>query len=125
MFVGTETGIYYSLNDGQSWDKLKANLPAVPVVDAVIKDNDLVIATNGRGFWIMDDITPLRNKSAEVDAKSVHLYPIPNHTRFGYNWWMDYVPGGDPGNKKNYFVQNMRPGLTYYEIGFTPISLCT
>ncbi|WP_282123379.1 WD40/YVTN/BNR-like repeat-containing protein [Algibacter mikhailovii] len=122
LFVGTETGIYYSLNDGQSWDKLKANLPAVPVVDAVIKNNDLVIATNGRGFWIMDDITPLRTKTTEVDAKSVHLYPIPNHTRFGYNWWMDYVPGGDPGDKKNYFVQNMRPGLTYYEIGFTPIN---
>jgi photosystem II stability/assembly factor-like uncharacterized protein len=122
LFVGTETGMYYSLNDGQSWDKLKANLPAVPVVDAVIKDNDLVIATNGRGFWIMDDITPLRTKTAEVDAKSVHLYPIPNHTRFGYNWWLDYLPGGDPGEKKNYFVQNMRPGMTYYEIGFTPIN---
>jgi photosystem II stability/assembly factor-like uncharacterized protein len=122
LFVGTETGMYYSLNDGQSWDKLKANLPAVPVVDAVIKDNDLVIATNGRGFWIMDDITPLRTKTAEVDAKSVYLYPIPNHTRFGYNWWLDYVPGGDPAEKKNYFVQNMRPGMTYYEIGFTPIN---
>ena len=122
LFVGTETGVYYSLNDGESWDKLKANLPAVPVVDMVIKDVDLVIATNGRGIWIMDDITPLRTKSDEVDAKPVHLYPIPNHTRFGYNWWMDYVPGGDPGDKKNYFVQNMRPGLTYYELGFTPIN---
>ena len=122
LFVGTETGMYYSLNDGESWVKLKANLPAVPVVDAVIKGNDLVIATNGRGFWIMDDITPLRTKTAEVDAKPVHLYPIPNHTRFGYNWWLDYVPGGDPGDKKNYFVQNMRPGLTYYEIGFTPVN---
>lgn len=120
LFIGTETGVYYSLNDGQSWSKLKANLPAVPVVDAVIKANDLVIATNGRGFWIMDDITPLRTKSAENDAKPVHLYPISNHTRFGYNWWLDYVPGGDPGDKKNYFVQNMRPGLTYYEIAFTP-----
>jgi len=122
LFVGTETGMYYSLNDGQSWDKLKANLPAVPVVDAVIKDNDLVIATNGRGFWIMDDITPLRTKSAEIDVKAVHLYPISDHTRFGYNWWMDYFPGGDPGDKKNYFVQNMRPGLTFYELGFTPIN---
>lgn len=122
LFVGTETGIYYSLNDGLSWDKLKSNLPAVPVVDAVIKDNDLVIATNGRGFWIMDDITPLRTKSPDIDVKPVHLYPIQDHTRFGYNWWLDYVPGGDPGDKKNYFIQNMRPGLTYYEIGFTPIN---
>ncbi|MCK5277414.1 MAG: hypothetical protein KAK04_02735, partial [Cyclobacteriaceae bacterium] len=122
LFVGTETGVYYSLNDGDSWDKLKANLPAVPVVDMTIKDVDLVIATNGRGFWIMDDITPLRTQSEDVDAKPVHLYPIPNHTRFGYNWWLDYVPGGDPGDKKNYFVQNMRPGLTYYELGFTPVN---
>ena len=122
LFAGTETGVYYSLNDGESWDKLKVNLPAVPVVDMKIKDVDLVIATNGRGFWIMDDITPLRTKSEEIDAKPVHLYPIPNHTRFGYNWWLDYVPGGDPGAKKNYFVQNMRPGLTYYELGFTPIN---
>ncbi len=122
LFVGTETGVYYSLNDGQSWDKLKANLPAVPVVDMKIKDVDLVIATNGRGFWIMDDITPLREKSSKIDAKTVHLYSIPEHTRFGYNWWLDYVPGGDPGAKKNYFVQNMRPGLTYYELSFKQVN---
>jgi hypothetical protein len=122
LFAGTETGVFYSLNDGESWEKLKVNLPAVPVVDIKIKDNDLVIATNGRGFWIMDDFTPLRTKSAELDAKPVHLYPVTDHTRFGYNWWLDYVPGGDPGAKKNYFVQNMRPGLTYYELGFTPVN---
>ena len=122
LFVGTETGIYYSLNDGSTWDKLKVNLPSVPVVDAVIKDNDLVIATNGRGFWIMDDITPLREQSEKINAKAAHLFPIPDHTRFGYNWWLDYLPGGNPGAKKNYFVQNMRPGLTYYEESFTPIN---
>ncbi len=119
LYVGTETGVYYSINDGQSWNKLKANLPAVPVVDMVLKNEDLVIATNGRGFWIMDDLTPLR---AEKEEKEVTLYPIPNHTRFGYIWWMDYVPGGDPGDKKNYFVQNMRPGLTYYEEEFVPVN---
>ena len=91
-------------------------------MDMKIKDVDLVIATNGRGFWIMDDITPLREKSEEIDAKQVHLYPIPDHTRFGYNWWLDYVPGGDPGMKKNYFVQNMRPGLTYYELTFKQVN---
>jgi photosystem II stability/assembly factor-like uncharacterized protein len=122
LFVGTETGVYYSLNDGNSWEKLKANLPAVPVVDMKIKDVDLVIATNGRGFWIMDDITPLREQSEAIANKTVHLYPISDHTRFGYNWWMDYFPGGDPGAKKNYFVQNMRPGMTFYEIGFSPIN---
>ncbi len=122
LFVGTETGVYYSLDDGTNWERLKENLPAAPVVDMKIKDNDLVIATNGRGFWIMDDITPLRMKDANKASASSFLYPIADHTRFGYNWWLDYLPGGDPGNKKNYFVQNMRPGLTFYELGFTPVN---
>ena len=64
----------------------------------------------------------LESKALQLDAKPAHLYAIADHTRFGYNWWMDYLPGGDPGHKKNYFVQNMRPGLTYYEDGFTPIN---
>ena len=122
LFAGSETGVYYSLDDGGSWDKLKLNLPSAPVVDMKIKDNDLVVATNGRGFWILDDITPLREMGTSSDKKVVHLYPIPDHTRFGYNWWMDYVPGGNPGDKKNYFVQNMRPGLTYYEVTFDKIN---
>ena len=122
LFVGTETGIYTSLDDGKTWTRLSINLPAASVVDIKIKDNDLVIATNGRGLWIMDDITPLRQQSAELSAKAAHLYPVSDHTRFGYNWWIDYVPGGNPGDKKNYFVQNMRPGLTYYELGFTPVN---
>ena len=122
LFAGTETGTYFSMNDGETWEPLRMNMPAVPVVDIEVKGNDLVIATNGRGFWIMDDITPLRVQSAAIDAKPAHLYAIADHTRFGYNWWMDYLPGGDPGHKKNYFVQNMRPGLTYYEEGFTPVN---
>jgi photosystem II stability/assembly factor-like uncharacterized protein len=119
LFVGTETGVYTSLDDGKTWSRFSLNMPAVSVVDIKIKDNDLVIATNGRGFWVMDDITPLREQKDELNKKPAHLYPITDHTRFGYCWWMDYVPGGDPGDKKNYFVQNQRPGLTYYELGFT------
>ena len=120
LFVGTETGVYTSLDDGKNWQKFSVNMPAVPVVDIKIKDNDLVIATNGRGFWVMDDITPLRLQEEALKSEGAHLYPITDHTRFGYCWWMDYVPGGDPGERKNYFTQNQRPGLTYYELGFTP-----
>ncbi|WP_276388323.1 WD40/YVTN/BNR-like repeat-containing protein [Eudoraea chungangensis] len=121
LYVGTETGVYYSTDDGTSWTSLRSNMPSVPIVDIKLKEEDLVIATSGRGFWIMDDITPLRQKVDEREG-SAHLFPIPDHTRFGYNWWIDYVPGGDPGDKKNYFVQNMRPGLTYYEEGFKPVN---
>jgi hypothetical protein len=98
------------------------NMPSVPVVDIEVKGNDLVIATNGRGFWIMDDISPLRASDKDYKSKNAHLFPINPHTRFGYIWWMDYLPGGNPGNKKNYFVQNMRPGLTYYEKSFTLVN---
>ena len=117
LYVGTETGIFVSLDDGKHWRSIGENLPAVPVVDIEVKNADLVIATNGRGFWIMDDVTPLREYSAAINEANAHLYPVSDHTRFGYNWWMDYAPGGDPGGMKKYFVQNQRPGLIYYELG--------
>ena len=60
LFVGTETGIYVTLDDGQSWMRMQGGLPVVPVYDLKIKDTDLVAGTHGRSFWILDDITPLR-----------------------------------------------------------------
>ena len=60
LYVGTETGIYVSLDDSANWQRLNNNLPVVPVYDFVIKDEDLVAATHGRSFWILDDLTPLR-----------------------------------------------------------------
>jgi len=60
LFVGTETGVYCSLTDGQSWMRMGGGLPVVPVYDLKIKGTDLVAGTHGRSFWILDDITPLR-----------------------------------------------------------------
>jgi hypothetical protein len=60
LFVGTETSVYCSLNDGQSWLRMGGGLPVVPVYDLKIKGTDLVAGTHGRSFWILDDITPLR-----------------------------------------------------------------
>ena len=117
LYVGTETGIYLSLDDGKNWRSISVNLPAVGVFDIEVKDADLVIATMGRGFWIMDDVTPLREYSTDVTAAKAHLYQVSDHTRFGYNWWLDYAPGGDPGGMKKYFVQNVRPNHIYYELG--------
>ena len=65
LFVGTETGIFVSFNDGASWQRLHSNLPVVPVYDLKIKGNDLVIGTHGRSFWVLDDITPLRAFAAK------------------------------------------------------------
>ena len=60
LFVGTETGIYVTLDDGQSWMRMQGGLPVVPVYDLKIKDADVIAGTHGRAFWILDDITPLR-----------------------------------------------------------------
>jgi len=117
LFVGTETGIFVSMDDGQQWQRINMNLPSVPVVDIEVKGADLVIATNGRGFWILDDVTPIREHYSKVLKQGAHLYPVSDHTRFGYSWWMDYAPGGDPGGMKKYFVQNQRPSHIYYELG--------
>jgi hypothetical protein len=74
LYAGTETGIYVSFNDGANWRPLKLNLPTTPVHDLVIKNNDLVVATHGRAFWILDDLTPLRQYSEEIAQKDVFLY---------------------------------------------------
>jgi photosystem II stability/assembly factor-like uncharacterized protein len=60
LYVGTETGIYVSTDDGATWDRWQSNIPVTPVYDLTVKDDDLVVATHGRSFWIMDDLTPLR-----------------------------------------------------------------
>jgi hypothetical protein len=74
LYAGTESGVYVSFNDGADWRSLKLNLPTTPVHDLVIKDNDLVVATHGRAFWILDDVSPLRQFSEDVVKKDVYLY---------------------------------------------------
>ena len=76
LYAGTENGMYVSFNDGASWQPLQNNLPHAPVYWIEVQEhfNDLVIATYGRGFWILDDITPLRTLAADVAAKESHLF---------------------------------------------------
>jgi photosystem II stability/assembly factor-like uncharacterized protein len=74
LYAGTEQGVYVSFNDGANWRALKLNLPTTPVHDLVVKDNDLVLATHGRAFWILDDLSPLRQFSDDVTQKDVFLY---------------------------------------------------
>jgi len=74
LYAGTETGVYVSFNDGANWRPLQLNLPTTPVHDLVVKDNDLVVGTHGRAFWILDDVSPLRQYSDELAQKSAFLY---------------------------------------------------
>ena len=66
LYAGTETGAYVSFNEGQRWESLQANLPVVPVTDLQIRDGDLVASTEGRAFWILDDISPLQHSALRV-----------------------------------------------------------
>jgi photosystem II stability/assembly factor-like uncharacterized protein len=74
LYAGTELGVYVSLDDGDHWQPLQLNLPVTSVRDLVVKDADLVAATHGRSFWILDDLTPLRQLSAEVLKAGAHLF---------------------------------------------------
>src|SRR6058998_2711245 len=71
LYAGTEKGVYVSFDDGDHWQPLQRNLPVTSVRDIDVHENDLVIATHGRAFWVMDDVTPLRqidSKIARTDA---------------------------------------------------------
>ncbi|OLB23332.1 MAG: glycosyl hydrolase [Acidobacteriales bacterium 13_2_20CM_55_8] len=74
LYAGTETGVYVSFNDGADWRSLQLNLPTTPIHDLVVKNDDLVLATHGRSFWILDDVSPLRQFSDEFPKQDVHLY---------------------------------------------------
>ena len=77
LFAGTENSVFVSFDDGDHWQPLQLNLPHTAARDLWIHDNDLIVGTHGRGFWILDDVTPLREASAAV-ASSVHLFaPAP------------------------------------------------
>lgn len=116
LFVGTETGVFVSLDDGRAWSRLNMNLPRVGVHDIRIKNGDLCIATHGRSFWILDDISPLRQLSDTINASAAHLFQPMDHTRLGINWWAAYG-GGVGDGQKNYFAQNGRHQHTFYELG--------
>jgi hypothetical protein len=74
LYAGTENGVYVSFNDGGDWRPLQLNLPRTPIHDLIIKNDDLVVATHGRSFWILDDLSPVRQFSDEIANKAVHLY---------------------------------------------------
>ena len=82
LYAGTETGVYVSFNDGADWRALQLNLPTTPAHDLVIKNDDLVLATHGRAFWILDDVSPLRQYSDEIAKHDVHLYTPATAMRF-------------------------------------------
>lgn len=80
LYAGTESGMYVSFDDGDNWTSFQMNLPIVPITDLALKEKDLVVATQGRSFWIVDDLSPLHQLSEEVASSDMWLYsPRPTY----------------------------------------------
>jgi photosystem II stability/assembly factor-like uncharacterized protein len=92
LYAGTETGIHVSFDDGWHWQPLQLNLPVVPIHDLVVHGSDLVVATHGRGLWILDDLTPLRQLSDEARRAEVHLFTPRPTIRFWTNHGFPAAP---------------------------------
>ncbi|HEX3104708.1 MAG TPA: hypothetical protein VHQ22_09680 [Terriglobales bacterium] len=109
LFAGTELGVYFSVNDGDSWQPLQLNLPVSPVHDLVIKDNDLVVATHGRAFWILDDISPLRQLTSATQSEAAHLFTPGTAMRIRATTHGDTpIPAEEPAG------ENPPPGAIFY-----------
>lgn len=76
LYAGTEFGMYISYNDGASWKPFQLNLPVVPITDIALKDNDLIVATQGRSFWVIDDLTIVQQKNAAILDKKLHVFSV-------------------------------------------------
>src|SRR5690242_332578 len=85
LFAGTEGSVYVSFNDGDDWQPLQLNLPHTSMRDLAIHGDDLIVATHGRSFWILDDITPLRQMNAEIAKEGAHLFAPQEALRWRWN----------------------------------------
>jgi photosystem II stability/assembly factor-like uncharacterized protein len=81
LYCGTEQAVYFSLDDGENWQPLRLNMPATSIRDLVVKDDDIVVGTHGRSFWILDDITPLRQINANTRTADAVLFAPQRATR--------------------------------------------
>jgi photosystem II stability/assembly factor-like uncharacterized protein len=90
LYLATEHGVYVSFNDGKMWQSLQLNLPDTPIRDLVLKNDDVVLGSHGRGFWILDDIRPLRAAVKTTSKNEVMLYKPANPIRGIYNAAIQY-----------------------------------
>ncbi len=118
LFAGTETGVYVSFDDGAHWQPLQLNLPRVSVRDLAIKDADLIAATHGRSFWIMDDISPLRQVNDSIRSAPVHVFAPATAVRWQGGRGRSGVESGEnplPGVAVDYWLKGRPKGSVKLE----------
>ncbi len=97
LYAGTEHQVWFSLDDGDHWHSLRANMPAISIRDLIIKDDDIAVATHGRGFWILDGVSSLRQWAAATASAPVTLFKPAMATRVTYSMYTDTpVPPDEP-----------------------------
>ena len=124
LFAGTEQAVYVSFDDGESWQSLRGNMPATSIRDLVVKDDDLVVGTHGRSFWILDDITPLRRIAPAAVEEAAFLFPPQQAWRFRWNKNTDTpLPPDEPAGQNppdgailHYFLKGPASGPVTLEI---------
>ncbi len=124
LFAGTERAVWFSLDAGTSWASLRLNLPNTSVRDLIVKGDDLALATHGRGFWILDDLTPLRRLSAEALGAPVTLLEPQTALRVRFSTYGDTpLPPDEPAGENppdgaivNYLLREPAQGLLTLEI---------
>jgi len=124
LFAATERAAYVSFNDGELWQPLRLNMPATSIRDLIIKDNDLVVGTHGRSFWIMDDIAALRNLARLKSSGQTALYETGAACRVRWNMNTDTpLPQEEPAGQNppdgaiiDYYLNNDANGVVSLEI---------
>jgi len=121
LYLGTERGVMFSTDAGETWRDLKLNLPTVAVHDLVVKDDDLVVATHGRSLWILDDLRPIRDFSKDIAASSLHLFPVADAIRWrrgsdAYGSRAASFPNPPRGASISYFLKEKPKGDLKVEI---------
>lgn len=110
LYAGTEYGMYISYDDGANWKPFQLNLPMVPITDLTIKENDLIVATQGRSFWVLDDLSVVQQKAAGITDKNLHVFTVNEAYRFdGYQNLQAKNAGMNPPNGTviNYWLKNV------------------
>src|SRR5262249_32828937 len=100
LLAGTERAVYFSIDDGDNWLPLRLNMPATSIRDLVVHNDDVVVGTHGRSFWILDDITPLRQLNQQVATSSAYLFPPATASRLKPKTTTDTpIPPDEPAGK--------------------------
>ncbi len=113
LYAGTEYGMYISYDGGNNWKKFQLNLPEVPITDLTIKENDLIVATQGRAFWVLDDLSVIQQLNSSITDKNLHVFNNNSFWRIagggGGNFGTNRNAGSNPPNGAviNYYVKKI------------------